>query len=75
MPKLTFRLYLNWINGQLLFWTDQESKFSWNAEVRDGQVADLLKDWVSAEFNIDFLVTVQVVDCQRRDLHYISDVK
>lgn len=75
MPKLRFRLDLNYVNIQFFLICDQKPKFRGHAEVRDCEVRYFFQNTIAAEFNIDLLFTVKVVDCKWGDLHDVADVE
>lgn len=74
MPEFRFFSRLHRIQSRVFFQLNYEPKFCAYTEIGHSQEAYFLKDWVSCEFCFYAVVSVEVLDCQRRNLHYVADV-
>jgi hypothetical protein len=74
MPKLAFGLYLCGIDLKFLFTIGQESQFSADTKIRNSKEWDLFYHTVSAELNVDLLITVEIEYRKWGNLHYIAYV-
>ena len=75
MPEFTLSLHVDWIKRQFFFRADEKAKLGRNAEVGNSQKGYLLENTVTAQLHINLLIAVQIVYCQRRDLHYVTNVE
>lgn len=75
MPKLAFSFNLCCVYLKFLFAVSQEPQLSADAKIRNREEGYFLNHAISAEFNVDLLVTVKIEDSQRSDLHYVAYVQ
>ena len=75
MPKLRLSFDLLDVDVEFLFAVDHESELGGDTEKWNGQKRNLLKHAISGELDIDLLLTVQIMDGQRRYLHYVADIE
>ena len=75
MPELTLSFDLRHVDVQFLSAIHQKSQLCTHAEKRDSQEWDLFQNTPTTKFLIDQLLTVEIMNSQRRDLHYVAYVQ
>jgi hypothetical protein len=75
VPKLAFSFNLCCVYLKFLFTVSQEPQFSADAKIRNREERYFLNHAISAEFNVNLLVTVEIENSQGRDLHNVAYVQ